>query len=211
MPVHTVNLPGNGLQPLQPIACDTEAVAKQKGAAAPSKMARPEGFEPPTTKFVAWYSIQLSYGRALTLLSLLHATHPFRRLAAACPPRREAELFGSAGSSSIGSAKFFLPPLYRPLHPKYYLSKLINIEASSRGRDSLTSLRDQQSAAQERASPFCGSSTRVSRAVARTAARTPRRHNDDAHIHRTPRRNINATATQRCFTPLHRARRGQQA
>ncbi len=27
-------------------------------------MARPEGFEPPTTKFVAWYSIQLSYGRA---------------------------------------------------------------------------------------------------------------------------------------------------
>ena len=28
-------------------------------------MARPERFELPTTKFVAWYSIQLSYGRIL--------------------------------------------------------------------------------------------------------------------------------------------------
>ena len=28
------------------------------------KMARPERFELPTTKFVAWCSIQLSYGRA---------------------------------------------------------------------------------------------------------------------------------------------------
>src|SRR6185437_15557306 len=29
-------------------------------------MARPERFELPTTKFVAWYSIQLSYGRIET-------------------------------------------------------------------------------------------------------------------------------------------------
>ncbi len=28
-------------------------------------MARPERFELPTTKFVAWYSIQLSYGRVV--------------------------------------------------------------------------------------------------------------------------------------------------
>lgn len=28
-------------------------------------MARPEGLEPPTTRFEAWYSIQLSYGRGL--------------------------------------------------------------------------------------------------------------------------------------------------
>jgi hypothetical protein len=31
-------------------------------------MARPERFELPTTKFVAWYSIQLSYGRVFKLL-----------------------------------------------------------------------------------------------------------------------------------------------
>src|SRR5690349_21319270 len=31
-------------------------------------MARPERFELPTTKFVAWYSIQLSYGRAVKLV-----------------------------------------------------------------------------------------------------------------------------------------------
>ena len=28
-------------------------------------LARPEGFEPPTPKFVAWCSIQLSYGRMI--------------------------------------------------------------------------------------------------------------------------------------------------
>lgn len=31
-------------------------------------MVRPERFELPTTKFVAWYSIQLSYGRTLKTL-----------------------------------------------------------------------------------------------------------------------------------------------
>ena len=42
-------------------------LAKQKGAAAPfENLARPERFELPTTKFVAWYSIQLSYGRVFS-------------------------------------------------------------------------------------------------------------------------------------------------
>ncbi len=37
-------------------------------------MARPERFELPTTKFVAWYSIQLSYGRVeLTIMTPLVA------------------------------------------------------------------------------------------------------------------------------------------
>ena len=39
-------------------------IQKEKGAEAPfANLARPERFELPTTKFVAWYSIQLSYGR----------------------------------------------------------------------------------------------------------------------------------------------------
>ena len=29
------------------------------------ELVRPEGFEPPTPKFEAWYSIQLSYGRVI--------------------------------------------------------------------------------------------------------------------------------------------------
>ncbi len=34
------------------------------------RLARPEGFEPPTPKFVAWCSIQLSYGRVIELHSM---------------------------------------------------------------------------------------------------------------------------------------------
>ena len=40
------------------------SLQNKKGAEAPfAYLARPERFELPTTKFVAWYSIQLSYGR----------------------------------------------------------------------------------------------------------------------------------------------------
>ena len=51
-------------------------------------MARPERFELPTTKFVAWYSIQLSYGRVSRTLSLRRRAlvntdviHPLQRVA----------------------------------------------------------------------------------------------------------------------------------
>ena len=44
-------------------------------------LARPERFELPTTKFVAWYSIQLSYGRMeraimRMLRGCVNGTHP---------------------------------------------------------------------------------------------------------------------------------------
>jgi hypothetical protein len=64
---------------------------KTKGAEAPfarsSKLARPERFELPTTKFVAWYSIQLSYGRV--------EPHILSAGCAYCPAAlRGARLFG---------------------------------------------------------------------------------------------------------------------
>ena len=49
---------------------NTTAAADKKGCRSTlsCKMARPERFELPTTKFVAWYSIQLSYGRTELLI-----------------------------------------------------------------------------------------------------------------------------------------------
>jgi hypothetical protein len=55
----------------EPSAAKTRRRQKEKGAEAPfssKKLARPERFELPTTKFVAWYSIQLSYGRVKPLI-----------------------------------------------------------------------------------------------------------------------------------------------
>ena len=53
-------------------------------ASSPCNMARPERFELPTTKFVAWYSIQLSYGRVEAELWPVasHPSTPERSLAA---------------------------------------------------------------------------------------------------------------------------------
>ena len=51
---------------------ETLARRRQKrntGAEAP--VAREEGFEPPTNRFVAWYSIQLSYSRLAPNLGLM--------------------------------------------------------------------------------------------------------------------------------------------
>ena|GEM_PF-6688797 len=58
---------------------------KQKGCRStlPVQMARPERFELPTTKFVAWYSIQLSYGRTETFVAPPTARPPSLAQAAA--------------------------------------------------------------------------------------------------------------------------------
>ena len=42
--------------------------SRRRSPSASRRMARPERFELPTTKFVAWYSIQLSYGRIETVV-----------------------------------------------------------------------------------------------------------------------------------------------
>lgn len=55
---------GRGLrQPLNSLGETAKKKADELAFVGFSCMARPEGFEPPTPKFVAWCSIQLSYGR----------------------------------------------------------------------------------------------------------------------------------------------------
>ena len=61
-------------------------------------MARPERFELPTTKFVAWYSIQLSYGRALK-------PFPADDAAAQCITARLERPVGRRGIILIGAAR----------------------------------------------------------------------------------------------------------
>ena len=46
-----------------PSAAGRQSAGHKKTGQWPVVLARPEGFEPPTPKFVAWCSIQLSYGR----------------------------------------------------------------------------------------------------------------------------------------------------
>src|SRR5437899_1611184 len=42
-------------------------------------LARPDGFEPPTPRFVVWCSIQLSYGRVLRIAREVFPTEQIRR------------------------------------------------------------------------------------------------------------------------------------
>ena len=56
---------GPAVQPVRDGGNEMQRSGEQaKNPLLSKKMARPEGFEPPTPTFVALYSIQLSYGRA---------------------------------------------------------------------------------------------------------------------------------------------------
>ena len=48
---------------LQSLAKRPNFIGMHSRCAGPTKMARPEGFEPPTNGFGSHYSIRLSYGR----------------------------------------------------------------------------------------------------------------------------------------------------
>lgn len=66
-------------------------------------MAHPEGFEPPTPRFVVWYSIQLNYGCILA------------RLAIYKPPPRIAREFIGRGAYSVAEREGFEPSIQFPV------------------------------------------------------------------------------------------------
>ena len=86
-----------------------DATVKRGARGTPStlQLVRPERFELPTTKFVAWYSIQLSYGRIETGVATLASTasQPSKPWRAS---RCEATLHHSAEPRSIGETRIFV-------------------------------------------------------------------------------------------------------
>src|SRR5580700_8363818 len=76
----------------------TPRASGERQSADVGRMARPEGFEPPTPRFVVWCSIQLSYGRAG---DVLEGANLWGR-----PPKGKSK----AGESPLPALYLFPPP-----------------------------------------------------------------------------------------------------
>ena len=79
------------------------------------EMARPEGFEPPTDRFEADYSIQLSYERIRHKKSLTHNMQGFL-------------IFGSPGRARTADLMINSHPLYRLSYRGIIFSVLVRLE-----------------------------------------------------------------------------------
>ena len=93
-------------------------VQKEKGAEAPfANLARPERFELPTTKFVAWYSIQLSYGREEAELLRLKA------ISSTLNVRLEGSVRHATGTKRLVCSAISANALFDPRLPSRYPSR----------------------------------------------------------------------------------------